>query len=176
MVKRLVLHAGSPAFLPHPAETNPIRNFSNLTLTDDHTDTGGVAISSTRPPTMSPSPAAAAAPNPFWARFPHFSRDASAGVADEFARLASGMGWGCKAPIRAEMRHECFAAEYRELFGAATVSGGVSGEGAKAQRLREWQRLCGELGVEEVLGSITKCKKVSFAGVFLRGRLGLRWL
>ncbi|KAI9720667.1 MAG: hypothetical protein M1812_002847 [Candelaria pacifica] len=78
---------------------------------------------------------------------PSFTPDPTAGLADEFARLALFHGW----KPQDKRYHKERAKFYTEGFNTAW--------GTDASKLSIWQALCQEVRIEPVPESITKCKK-----------------
>jgi len=93
-----------------------------------------------------------------------FTPDPTASIAAEFARLAAHMGWGKQSREYREQRLRAYGAEFERHYGA------------DASRLENWQRLCGEVGVEGVPGSITQCKKVRWTSHVPKAETRAEWM
>lgn len=89
----------------------------------------------------------------YWSQFPEFDHNPNAPIKVEFNRLAEMKDWdGKKDQKKAKYRKEwikCFRSEFGKHYGSDDSS------------LEGWQSLCGEVGLDDIPETITKCKKVS---------------
>jgi hypothetical protein len=84
----------------------------------------------------------------FWLQFIGFDPDPSSTFRSEFARLAVHQNWSGKTKRRWEV--EALTAEIALHYGTCI------------DKLDRWQQLCEDVGIEDIPGSITQCKKASF--------------
>lgn len=87
----------------------------------------------------------------YFAPHSQFGYDATANTMEEFKRLAATSGWSRKGP---DYRRE------RGRFIVAFVAGVNARYGENSRDLAAWQALCGVCGIDPMLPSITKCRKV----------------
>ncbi|KAF2684414.1 hypothetical protein K458DRAFT_417998 [Lentithecium fluviatile CBS 122367] len=115
--------------------------------------TAKAPMTSPRPPSLPSNsssssgiriPTSASEPS-YFSRFTTFAPKADTNFLAQFNALAISQGWSKKE--KAKRRVDAIQGEFEYLYGTDTT------------RLDKWQDLCREVGIEEVPGSITKCKK-----------------
>lgn len=86
----------------------------------------------------------------YWATYaPAFTYNPQAGFVSELTRLARQMDWDRESARYRTERTLCFQLELLVAFGDGSD-------------LEKWQRLCEEVGIEEIPTSITGCRKVRY--------------
>lgn len=86
----------------------------------------------------------------YWAPYaPAFTYNPQAGFVSEFTRLARHTGWGKHSAQYRDERTLCYQQETLVAFGDGS-------------NLEKWQRLCEEVGIEEIPTSIKECRKVCY--------------
>ena len=94
--------------------------------------------------------------SPFWKRFPEFTPDPAAPLQDQIDCLGRQEGWGLR--MKRKRHIEAVIAE-------------MVLQSDNSSDLKQWQRLCMDVGITDIPSSITKCRKVKSVPSHFRRRL-----